>query len=206
MNGYLRTGKCQRPDAPRLAVLFVLLVQSSLYARFEHAGVLAEVAKLPEHVGRSLATELWILSGRVCAPARHVNPPTGVFGLCGVHKKRGCLIGRCRRYCGATMALLLRNESTHLPAQMYAHYCVNTNVQFPTDSRLDAEHHSLSDEAPDTAARGKRALSGREGFIVEKRLVCLKQSGADNDKRCNQTRVAFHGGTRSNVTLPVSIK
>ena len=91
------------------------------------------------------------------------------------------------------MALLLRNESTHLPAQMYAHYCVNTNVQFPTDSRLDAEHHSLSDEAANTAARGKRALSGREGFIVGKRLVCLKQSGADNDKWCNQTRVAFHG-------------
>ena len=51
---------------------FVLLVQGGLYARFEHAGVLAEVAKLPEHVGRSLATELRILFGQVCAPARHV--------------------------------------------------------------------------------------------------------------------------------------
>lgn len=50
----------------------VLLVQGSRYTRFEHAGVLAEVAKLPEHVGRSLATELWILSGQICAPARHV--------------------------------------------------------------------------------------------------------------------------------------
>ena len=54
------------------------MVQGSLYARFEHAGVFAEVAKSPEHVGRSLATELWILSGQVCAPARHCNPPTGV--------------------------------------------------------------------------------------------------------------------------------
>jgi len=76
---------------------FGLLVQGSLYARFEHAGVLAEVAKLPEHVGRSLATELWILSGQVCAPARHVILRRG-FRTGLRQANRGCLIRRCRRY------------------------------------------------------------------------------------------------------------
>ena len=74
---------------------------------------------------------------------------------------------------------------------MHADYRVHANVQLPTDSRLNAEHHSLSDESPDTATRSKRALAGREGFIVEKRLAGLKQTGADNDKRCDQRRVAI---------------
>jgi hypothetical protein len=60
-------------------------------ARFEHAGVLAEVAKLPAHVGRSLATELRILSGQVCAPARHVILPTGVSEWAGFKQTEAVL-------------------------------------------------------------------------------------------------------------------
>ena len=189
---------------------FVLLVQGSLYARFEHAGVLAEVAKLPEHVGRSLATELWILSGQIRAPARHVilrggrnarrssKPTLSYQTLPTLLKCDDGVTFEERKYC-VEVAKPRRDTCRgrdHLPAQMHAHYRVHANVQLPADSRLNAEHKPLSDEPPDTATCGKCALAGREGFIVEKRLACLKQPGADNDKRCDQLRGAIHGSDK----------